>query len=343
MPLDEREVEGGTTQSLQRVQNDAACNNQNSRRAAASPNVRKAHGGMRAGVSQFVDLWRYHKRNTVEFARHDYLDVFCGLVADMSNYGIGAPRGLSVLDLGCGQRLASSLLLSAHGAVVTAVDQEYVLRSLGPREVVALARRSSPRRTVKTLVRKIVFDKTYYDELTRLSGERLDTHRVPVFQTDACAMPFADGSFDLVVSNAVFEHIRDVPAAVSEVARVLRPGGFCHVNIHNFYSLSGGHDLRWAFPDSSPPNDAVPWGHLMGRDWRPATFLNRLRPSEFDAEFSAHFELLLASPADASHRHAPAQKEGEVFLSGAALELLSTYSREELLYRSHLIIGRKPG
>jgi SAM-dependent methyltransferase len=41
----------------------------------------------------------------------------------------------------------------------------------------------------------------------------------------AGALPFADGAFDAVVACLVFEHIRDVDAAVGEVARVLAPGG----------------------------------------------------------------------------------------------------------------------
>lgn len=44
----------------------------------------------------------------------------------------------------------------------------------------------------------------------------------------AGTLPFADGSFDAVVACLVFEHIRDVDAAIAEVARVLAPGGrFC--------------------------------------------------------------------------------------------------------------------
>jgi len=41
----------------------------------------------------------------------------------------------------------------------------------------------------------------------------------------AAALPFAGGSFDAVVACLVFEHIRDVDAAIAEVSRVLRPGG----------------------------------------------------------------------------------------------------------------------
>lgn len=38
-------------------------------------------------------------------------------------------------------------------------------------------------------------------------------------------LPFADGSFDLVVSRLAPHHFRDMPAAVGEMARLLRPGG----------------------------------------------------------------------------------------------------------------------
>lgn len=42
---------------------------------------------------------------------------------------------------------------------------------------------------------------------------------------DAVALPFAEGAFDCVISLGVLEHTGDVPRALSEVGRVLRPGG----------------------------------------------------------------------------------------------------------------------
>ncbi len=47
-------------------------------------------------------------------------------------------------------------------------------------------------------------------------------------RAEAAGLPFAAGAFDTVVACLVFEHIRDVDAAIAEVARVLAPGGrFC--------------------------------------------------------------------------------------------------------------------
>ena len=38
-------------------------------------------------------------------------------------------------------------------------------------------------------------------------------------------MPYADDSFGSVLSNAVLEHIPDLPPVLHEIARVVRPGG----------------------------------------------------------------------------------------------------------------------
>lgn len=38
-------------------------------------------------------------------------------------------------------------------------------------------------------------------------------------------VPFPDATFDLVINNQVMEHVADLDAALSEIARVLKPGG----------------------------------------------------------------------------------------------------------------------
>lgn len=49
--------------------------------------------------------------------------------------------------------------------------------------------------------------------------------RVDVRAADVAALPFPDASFDMVVSTLSMHHWGAVPPAVSEFARVLRPGG----------------------------------------------------------------------------------------------------------------------
>ncbi|MDN5747856.1 MAG: methyltransferase domain-containing protein, partial [Pseudonocardia sp.] len=42
---------------------------------------------------------------------------------------------------------------------------------------------------------------------------------------DALSLPYSDASFDAAVSTQVYEYVADVPAALAELRRVLRPGG----------------------------------------------------------------------------------------------------------------------
>ena len=49
--------------------------------------------------------------------------------------------------------------------------------------------------------------------------------------------PWADSSMDVVVSNQVFEHLKNVWRPMSEVFRVLRPGGWLVLSVPNLASL----------------------------------------------------------------------------------------------------------
>jgi SAM-dependent methyltransferase len=53
----------------------------------------------------------------------------------------------------------------------------------------------------------------------------------------ADALPFDDRSFDVVVCSQVLEHVPDWSTAISEMVRVLRPGGLLFLAVPNRYAL----------------------------------------------------------------------------------------------------------
>jgi ubiquinone/menaquinone biosynthesis C-methylase UbiE len=54
---------------------------------------------------------------------------------------------------------------------------------------------------------------------------------------DGERLPFEDGRFDRVSSNGVLHHTPDMPAALHEIRRVLKPGGVATVIVYNRNSL----------------------------------------------------------------------------------------------------------
>lgn len=62
-------------------------------------------------------------------------------------------------------------------------------------------------------------------------------------QADARSLPFADDTFDLVLSSDAWEHIDDDTAVAAESFRVLRPGGTLFVMVPAGMDLWSGHDL----------------------------------------------------------------------------------------------------
>ncbi len=77
------------------------------------------------------------------------------------------------------------------------------------------------------------------DETIRLCRQRGITRLV---KGDAMALPFAQGSFDVVLALDAFEHFDDDIAAMAETFRVLRPGGVLIATVPAFMSLWSPHD-----------------------------------------------------------------------------------------------------
>ena len=110
-----------------------------------------------------------------------------------------------------------------------------------------------------------------------LSADQLDVARarlgaaVELVEADAADLPFADESFDAVAALVVHTDLDDYPGAVTEAARVLRPGGaYVHAGIHPcfFGHFSEPHEagrlLRPGYHETELCNGDI------GHGWQPA-------------------------------------------------------------------------
>ena len=68
---------------------------------------------------------------------------------------------------------------------------------------------------------------------------------LPVARAAGERLPFAAGSFDLILSHEVLEHVADDRQAVAEFSRVLRPGGRAVVFVPNRGYPFETHGIYW--------------------------------------------------------------------------------------------------
>jgi len=77
------------------------------------------------------------------------------------------------------------------------------------------------------------------------AGELTAAGRPPTgaLAADAHRLPVPDRSMDGVFCSNLLEHTRDTQGVLTEIARVLKPGGWAWVSWTNWYSPWGGHEI----------------------------------------------------------------------------------------------------
>jgi len=103
---------------------------------------------------------------------------------------------------------------------------------------------------------------------------------IPVLLADAAAMPLRDQSADLVVACMSLLDIDDFDGAVSEIGRVLRPGGrLCLAVVHPFMSARDEDTMHTAwFQFSRPYLEPRRYVDHVERDGLAMTFTSMHRP-----------------------------------------------------------------
>lgn len=219
------------------------------------------------------------------------LATYGALLAPLDAWGRPL-AGARVLELGPGfSKLGGALLLAWGAASYDAVDpfpvaveDPALLRALRGRLRLPTGLPVQLEEPLRARLRHVLerFDGAVWSEA---EGRLRPDAPLRLHHADAASLPLADGSLDLVVSNAVLEHVRDLPGIAREAARVLAPGG---LSVHQV-------DFR-DHRDFSRPREFL---QVSAAEWEETTravafdYTNRLRLSEVRAAFaSAGFELL---------------------------------------------------
>jgi SAM-dependent methyltransferase len=73
--------------------------------------------------------------------------------------------------------------------------------------------------------------------------------------------PWADATFDVVIANQIFEHLKNIYLPLSEVYRVLRPGGYFVISVPN---LASAHNRVLLALGRQPTSIRTPGVHVRG-------------------------------------------------------------------------------
>jgi ubiquinone/menaquinone biosynthesis C-methylase UbiE len=87
----------------------------------------------------------------------------------------------------------------------------------------------------------------FSDSGTRLAREK-GVSNVAFTQGDGLKLPYANESFDVVLSHSVIEHLPSAQTYIAECARVLKPGGRFYLSTAPTLSLAGAHLPRLRLP-----------------------------------------------------------------------------------------------
>lgn len=169
---------------------------------------------------------------------------------------------------------------------------------------------------------------------------------------DAAAehLPFPDGSFDVIYSTQVLEHVRDVGASLSDMCRVLRKGGALLLHYNPYFHLRGGHGVC---------TTDIPWGHLRLTPEEMEEFVSKVEYPErgkaareaLATYFNptrltlAAFESILATlPASLLHYAVQVEPRFQEFLPQLLTEILSRHpeaTHRDLITRAVTVVLRK--
>lgn len=108
---------------------------------------------------------------------------------------------------------------------------------------------------------------TYFPNATTVD---IDPNAGPDIVADAHALPFGDGSFEVVLSREMLEHVRDPKLVLSEIRRVLVPGGRLYLSTRFLFPIHEAPNDHWRFTRYSL--------EMLFSDWHEVTIVEETAP-----------------------------------------------------------------
>jgi SAM-dependent methyltransferase len=178
---------------------------------------------------------------------------------------LGSGIGGRILEIGCYDGSTAFELSARPGTSVVASDlaRYYVVQRPGRLEVDAIAAEEDVLARLRERVRVLA---------DRPPGS------VTFVEDDIVASTLEPGTFDLIVSFEVLEHLQRPDDAFAAMAGLLRPGGVMYHDYNPFFSQIGGHSLATL---------DLPWGHARLDPSDVERYLAEIRPTE--AEYALRF------------------------------------------------------
>ena len=97
------------------------------------------------------------------------------------------------------------------------------------------------------------------EEMARSSG------RLTLIQADAQRLPLRDGGVDVALAMHMLYHVPDVPAAVAELRRIVKPGGILLASTNSERGMAEVNDLFGAAVAGARRRGHSRAGHVPGR------------------------------------------------------------------------------
>jgi SAM-dependent methyltransferase len=280
----------------------------------------------------------YKYQSAPKMAEHDYKNVFLKSEIDLKALGYNIPRA-TILIVGCGYTYPEVIFYDSVAEFVVGIDIIKTFWTDNIRGTYAFSASVSHMPIFRIFLTgyQYMFCKRYFKLLTDFSGLQVKHKKYKLVSSSGEKLPFKDETFDIVMSNAVIEHINALQVLFEEIRRVTKDNGLSYHLWHNYCSFSGNHL-------SENLNLKHPWGHLRGM-LKASSGLNKLRLRQIENVFRKYFKNVMVYPVDKNHNKKDEGTDFELerrsLLTKRIGEELRDYSEDELLTRAYLIIGQK--